>query len=78
MYQNVFETDSLISFLIGFGPFRNYDVNPSWEIVKDIELDNVNLVKKQIEVSYEAVNQEITKIWKELKPNVRLRKRIKN
>lgn len=60
------------NFRSGFGLFGGYKSNPSWEAVKQLKQPekNVTLIKKQIDVLYDAVDNEIPKIWKEHKPSV--------
>lgn len=60
----------------GFGPFRDYCVNASWEVAKLLpktgiadEL-NINLVTLNIPVSYSDVDQIVPKLWDEYKPTV--------
>lgn len=56
----------------GFGVFRDHLVNPSWEAIRDgqlkIDRPNINLIVKQVDVSYEQVDNAIPNIWKDLKP----------
>jgi pyroglutamyl-peptidase len=54
----------------GFGPFRHYRVNASWEAVKLLEMDDVNLVKREVPVSYEEVDRVIPKLWEEYNPTL--------
>lgn len=60
----------------GFGLFRDYCVNASWEVAKLLpktgiadEL-NINLVTLNIPVSYRDVDQIVPNIWDEYKPTV--------
>ncbi|RWS31229.1 hypothetical protein B4U80_07139 [Leptotrombidium deliense] len=59
--------------LTGFGPFRDYKVNSSWEAVKLVHMDNVNLVKEEIPVVYNYVDEFIPKLWQKHKPTVNIR-----
>uniref|UniRef100_A0A6G1SI80 Pyroglutamyl-peptidase 1 n=1 Tax=Aceria tosichella TaxID=561515 RepID=A0A6G1SI80_9ACAR len=56
----------------GFGLFRDHKSNPSWEAIKDgqLKLDrpNINVVTKQVKVSYQHVDQLISRLWDEYKP----------
>lgn len=67
-----------VVLVTGFGPFDNHIVNASWEAVKELsklcanskELTDVQVIKKEIPVSYEDVNACIPKLWEEYKPIV--------
>ncbi|KAI1301506.1 Pyroglutamyl-peptidase 1 [Halotydeus destructor] len=52
----------------GFGPFRSYVTNASWESVKLVEIDDVNLIKQEIEVAYEAVDKCLDHLWTKYEP----------
>lgn len=60
----------------GFGLFRDYSVNASWEVAQllpktgIIDELNINLVTLNIPVSYRDVDQIVPKIWDEYKPTV--------
>lgn len=54
----------------GFGVFRNYDVNPSWEAVKLLSIPGVELVKCQIPVEYDIVDETVPKLWQEHQPDL--------
>ncbi|XP_015183499.1 PREDICTED: pyroglutamyl-peptidase 1 [Polistes dominula] len=61
--------------ITGFGPFDKHVVNASWEAVKELsklwpqtELCNIQLITKQIPVSYQYVSTEISKLWEEYDP----------
>jgi len=60
----------------GFGLFRNYDVNASWEVARILpnigiaEELNINLVTRNIPVSYNDVDQIVPILWAEYKPVV--------
>lgn len=60
----------------GFGPFRDYKVNASWEIAQvlpktDIAKElNINLITVKIPVSYNVVDQIVPTLWSEHKPDV--------
>lgn len=66
--------------ITGFGPFDNHIVNASWEAVKELEklcatskeFQNVEIIVKEISVSYEDVDTYIPKLWEEYKPTVNL------
>lgn len=60
----------------GFGLFRNYQVNASWEVAQVLsgtgiadEL-NINLVTINVPVSYEDVDQIVPGLWAQYKPAV--------
>ncbi|XP_053573594.1 pyroglutamyl-peptidase 1-like protein [Bombina bombina] len=58
----------------GFGPYRNYIVNSSWEAVKEFSklgLDkNVELKVMEFPVKYSEVEKKVRHIWTELKPQL--------
>ncbi|KAM9481346.1 pyroglutamyl-peptidase 1 [Clarias gariepinus] len=58
----------------GFGPFRKYLVNPSWEAVKGLKRmglgDNFEIHIVEIPVCYSKAQQTIAEIWQNLKPKV--------
>lgn len=56
----------------GFGPFRDHQVNASWEAVKLLpnEIEDIKLVKVEIPVTYEDVDTKIPALWKDLNPEV--------
>lgn len=56
----------------GFGLFRDHQLNPSWECIRDgrlqIDRPQVNLITKQIDVCYDTVNHVVDSLWTEYKP----------
>lgn len=58
----------------GFGPFRHYPINASWEAVRlipdilDTEQININLIIEEIPVEYEETLTRISKLQKEYDP----------
>lgn len=64
----------------GFGPFENHIINASWEAAKELnklcanskEMTDVEIIVKEIPVSYEDVTMYISKLWKEYKPIVNI------
>ncbi|XP_034172373.1 pyroglutamyl-peptidase 1 [Osmia lignaria lignaria] len=64
--------------ITGFGPFSNHIVNASWEAVKELnklcatskELKNVEVIVKEMSVSYEDVDTYVPKLWEEYKPTL--------
>lgn len=64
--------------ITGFGPFGNHIVNASWEAVKELNklcattkvLKNVEVIVKEISVSYEDVANYVPKLWEKYKPNL--------
>nr|DBA31949.1 TPA: hypothetical protein GDO54_007705 [Pyxicephalus adspersus] len=58
----------------GFGPYRNYLVNSSWETVKELAKlglgDDVHLEILELPVVYAEVEKRIKKIWAELQPKL--------
>ncbi|XP_017764648.1 PREDICTED: pyroglutamyl-peptidase 1 [Eufriesea mexicana] len=68
--------EKYIVLVTGFGPFGNHIINASWEAVKELnklcanskEMTDVEIIVKEIPVSYEDVTMYISKLWKEYKP----------
>lgn len=58
--------------LTGFGLFRDHQLNPSWEAIKDdrlhIDRPNVNLIKLQVDVSYDEVDRVVEHLWETYNP----------
>jgi len=60
----------------GFGLFRDYTVNASWEVAQVLpetgiaEELNINLVTINIPVSYKDVDQIVPKLWVQHEPAV--------
>ncbi|KAM3925447.1 pyroglutamyl-peptidase 1-like protein isoform 1-T1 [Leptodactylus fuscus] len=58
----------------GFGPYRNYFVNSSWEAVKELAKlglgDNFQLKILELPVKYSAVEKKIKWIWTEVQPQL--------
>lgn len=56
----------------GFGLFRDYKINPSWEAVQRIKWSrsDIELVRIQIPVVYKLAKQEVDRIWSHYKPLV--------
>ena len=56
--------------ITGFGPFRNISENPSWLAIKDgLDIDKgVNIIIEEMEVSYEAVDIRVPRLWDDYKP----------
>jgi len=58
----------------GFGPFRDFHCNPSWEVVQHLKKagirEDVNLVTKQIPVDYDVVQAEIRNLWQDYNPEL--------
>ncbi|RWS11014.1 pyroglutamyl-peptidase 1-like protein [Dinothrombium tinctorium] len=55
-----------------FGVFAHYEKNASWEAVKLLEMDDVNLVKYEIPVAYDFVDENIPQLWQKHKPEMHL------
>ncbi|KAM9638437.1 pyroglutamyl-peptidase 1-like protein isoform 3-T3 [Morphnus guianensis] len=66
-----------VPFFSGFGPFRQYLVNSSWEAVKELSKrglgKNIDLHIMQLPVVYQKAKEQVFKIWKTLQPLVYLR-----
>lgn len=60
----------------GFGVFRSYSSNPSWEAVSRLQpIDQsrspgIELVKIQVPVVYEAAEREVARIWEQYQPEL--------
>lgn len=60
----------------GFGPFAGHPVNASWEAVKlmnKIEIEdkhNIELVRLEIPVTYENVDEFVPALWETHTPKV--------
>ncbi|XP_076354441.1 pyroglutamyl-peptidase 1 isoform X2 [Tachypleus tridentatus] len=57
----------------GFGPFRCYDVNPSWHAVKElgrIGIEGVNLIVREIPVAYSDVQEIVPQLWQQYQPKL--------
>ncbi|TRY66384.1 hypothetical protein DNTS_003352 [Danionella cerebrum] len=68
------ETASGIVVVTGFGPFRQYVSNSSWEVAKDLRMTvlglDIQIHIKEIPVSYEKSKQVIDDIWQKLTPKL--------
>ena len=63
--------------LTGYGPFATHEVNSSWVVVQELQSmgivhqgRSVPLVIKEIPVIYDAVHEEVPKLWKEHRPRL--------
>lgn len=57
----------------GFGPFSEHKINASWEAVKllpSIAPKTLNLITKEIPVTYEEVDKNVKDLWEEHQPKV--------
>lgn len=56
----------------GFGPFRNHNVNASWEAVKLLpeHFNGFHIIKKEIPVTYNHVENLVPDIWNTFNPIV--------
>ncbi|RZC42601.1 origin recognition complex subunit 1 [Asbolus verrucosus] len=56
----------------GFGPFGVHSVNASWESVKLLpkEINEYNIIKEEIPVSYDTVDKRIHVLWEEYQPRL--------
>ncbi|KAM9352444.1 pyroglutamyl-peptidase 1 [Symphorus nematophorus] len=61
-----------IVVVTGFGPFRQFIVNPSWEAAKGLKLvglgERIDVYIKEVPVSYVKAQQVIGEIWQTLHP----------
>ncbi|KAM8997841.1 pyroglutamyl-peptidase 1-like protein isoform 3-T4 [Ara ararauna] len=71
------ESNSSAVVVTGFGPFRQYLVNSSWEAVKELSKrglgNNIDLRIMQLPVAYQKAKEQVFKIWTTLQPLVHLR-----
>uniref|UniRef100_A0A8D9A1W3 Pyroglutamyl-peptidase 1 n=1 Tax=Cacopsylla melanoneura TaxID=428564 RepID=A0A8D9A1W3_9HEMI len=74
---NDIEDTTCVSFKVlvtGFGPFRNFPVNASWEAVSllpdRVDANNIEIVKEQVEVSYDYVDNTVPALWKKYNPDL--------
>ncbi|XP_065911057.1 pyroglutamyl-peptidase 1-like [Dysidea avara] len=63
--------------LTGYGPFAHHKVNGSWVVVQELNSigvkhkdETVPLVIKEIPVVYDAVHEQVPKLWSEHKPRL--------
>ncbi|XP_065135102.1 pyroglutamyl-peptidase 1 isoform X1 [Paramisgurnus dabryanus] len=58
----------------GFGPFRQYVVNPSWEAAKGLKMlglgVGIEIYIKEIPVCYAKSQQVLDEIWQKMNPKV--------
>ncbi|KAM6937319.1 pyroglutamyl-peptidase 1 [Xenentodon cancila] len=58
----------------GFGPFRQFLVNPSWKAAQALKLAGLgktsHVYTKELPVSYVATRQIITELWQTLQPKL--------
>lgn len=57
--------------ITGFGLFRDHQLNPSWEAIKEGQLvidREINVVTKQIPVSYQEVDKVVEELWTQHRP----------
>ncbi|OWK59372.1 Pyroglutamyl-peptidase 1 [Lonchura striata] len=70
------DSNSNTVVVTGFGPFRQYLVNSSWEAVKELSKrglgENINLRIMQLPVVYQKAKEQVCKIWTTLQPLVAL------
>ena len=63
----------MLIVVTGFGLFRGYDVNPSWEAVKALPAawddDKHEVVVEEIPVQYDFVLKEVPDRWSSLQPD---------
>ncbi|XP_061302686.1 pyroglutamyl-peptidase 1-like protein [Pezoporus flaviventris] len=66
------DSNSSTVVVTGFGPFRQYLVNPSWEAVKELSKrglgNNTDLRIMQLPVAYRKAKEQVFKIWTTLQP----------
>lgn len=68
--MKIFPPTRLNFSFLGFGPFRQHVVNASWEVVKEISVPGTVMVKIEVPVVYEKVDEVTSRIWKTYKPKV--------
>lgn len=55
----------------GFGPFRDHDINASWQAVQLLDASDFagyKLVKHEVPVTYDYIDKNIARLWEEHKP----------
>lgn len=65
--------------LTGFGPFGDHNINPSWEVVKELsskygkyyEELGIELITQELPVDYKFVQNEVPRLWEEHQPKVK-------
>ncbi|KYO21019.1 pyroglutamyl-peptidase 1-like protein isoform B [Alligator mississippiensis] len=66
------DSNSNTVVVTGFGPFRQYLVNSSWEAVKELSKmglgSDIDLQIVQLPVSYQKTKELVWKIWTTLQP----------
>ncbi|XP_034540943.1 pyroglutamyl-peptidase 1 [Notolabrus celidotus] len=67
-------SDGEIVVVTGFGPFRQFLVNPSWKAAQGLKLvglgEETGVYIKEVPVSYMKTEQIIADIWKTLNPKI--------
>ncbi|KAM4678390.1 pyroglutamyl-peptidase 1-like protein [Discoglossus pictus] len=68
------ESSSNLVVVTGFGPYRNYIVNSSWQAVKELSKlglgENVELQVMEFPVMYSEVKKRVSRIWTDLQPQL--------
>ncbi|XP_053320345.1 pyroglutamyl-peptidase 1-like protein [Spea bombifrons] len=68
------ESTSSLVVVTGFGPYRNYIINSSWEAVKELSKlglgERVELRIMELPVKYSEVKKRVIQIWTEMKPQL--------
>ena len=63
----------MLIVVTGFGPFRGYEVNPSWEVVRALaaawDVEEHHVVVEEIPVEYDFVLKEVPHRWSDQKPD---------
>uniref|UniRef100_A0A3Q2NWV4 Pyroglutamyl-peptidase I like n=1 Tax=Fundulus heteroclitus TaxID=8078 RepID=A0A3Q2NWV4_FUNHE len=56
----------------GFGPFRQFLVNPSWTTAQGLKVaglgESIHVYTKELPVSYKLTQQIVAELWESLKP----------
>ncbi|KAM8972314.1 pyroglutamyl-peptidase 1-like protein [Pelodytes ibericus] len=66
-------SNSNLVVVTGFGPFRNYMFNSSWEAVKELSklgIENVDLQIMEFPVKYSEVMKRVRQIWTDMQPQL--------
>ena len=56
--------------ITGFGPFGDFQVNPSWEVAKSVNVPGVKVVREYLSVDYDQVNRKVPELWQEHQPDL--------
>uniref|UniRef100_UPI00398EBCA5 pyroglutamyl-peptidase 1 n=1 Tax=Pristiophorus japonicus TaxID=55135 RepID=UPI00398EBCA5 len=68
------DSDTQLVLVTGFGPFRQYVMNPSWAAVQELKKlgvgENVGLVTVELPVHYQRARELLTRLWETQEPQL--------